>query len=120
MKLVRQPEGSNLCGQACCATLCEITLDEACMLARTRGSTNTRKLKRVLHAMSVEHDEKRTRGWPERDETALLYFQSKDRKRAHWVLYRKRKYYDPNAGTFRKLPKYLEDADMTSHLKVYP
>lgn len=120
MKLVRQPADSHLCGQACCATLCDITLDEAVMLARKNGATRTVHLKRVLHGMSMEHDDKRTRGWPAKEETALLFFQSKDRKRAHWVLYHKKKYYDPNAGVFRKLPNYLEDADMTSHLKVYP
>lgn len=120
MKYIRQPEGSNLCGQTCCAMLCDITIDEACMLARTKGQTNTKKLKRILHAMSMEHDAKRTRGEPSRDETALLYFQSKDRKRAHWVVWHKRKYYDPIAGVFRKRPNHLQDADLTSHLKVYP
>jgi hypothetical protein len=100
--------------------LCEITLEEACVLAGTHGKTTTKKLKRVLHAMSVKHAERRKRGWPDKNETALLFFQSKDRKLAHWVLYHRRKYYDPNAGVFRQVPRYLKDTDMTSHLKVWP
>ena len=120
MQLVRQPTGSNLCGQACVATLCGITLDEAIALVRKHGQTRTIHLKRALHAMSVKHDDRRTRGAPQDNETALLYFQSKDRSAAHWVLWHKRKYYDPIAGVHRKLPNHLQDADLTSHLKVYP
>jgi len=120
MKLVRQPKGSSLCGQACIATLCNISLDEATMLVRKSGQTNTKHLKRALHAMSVEHDERRTLGAPSHNETALLYFQSKDRAAAHWVVWHKRKYYDPVAGVHRKLPWHLRDADLTSHLKVRP
>lgn len=119
--IIRQPEDSNVCGQACCAMLCNISLDEACMLARTHGQTTTKILKRILHAMNVMHDDRRTLGAPEPGETALLFFRSKDRKQAHWVLYFKKKYYDPNAGAFKKIPRYLtEKADLTSHLKVYP
>lgn len=116
MKLVRQPAGSDLCGQACIATLCNITLDEACMLVRTKGATRTKHLKRALRAMSVDHDERRKRG--PLPQTALLYFQSKDRSAAHWVVWHKGKYYDPAAGVFRKLPRHLEDADLTSHLAI--
>lgn len=119
MKLVRQPKGSNLCGQACVATLCGITLDEATILVRKTGQTQTKHLKRALREMSVKHDDKRTQGAPSDDETALLFFQSKDREAVHWVVWHKKKYYDPIAGVHRKLPSHLQDSDLTSHLKVY-
>jgi len=119
MNLVRQPKGSNLCGQACVATLCEITLDEAIMLTRKRGKTRTCDLKQALRAMGMSTAERRKVGMPDRHETALLFFKSKDGKWCHWVLWHKGKYYDPQAGVFRKLPRYLEDADMASHLRVY-
>lgn len=45
MNLIRQPVGTNLCGQACVATVCNITLDEAIVLVQTRGGTKTKHLK---------------------------------------------------------------------------
>jgi len=116
MKLVRQPNGSNLCGQACCATICGITLDKACKDAGTVGKTFTRDLKHVLHTNGLATAPRRVRSWPKKDETALLFFQSEDRKEAHWVVWHKGKFYDPAAGVFRRVPGHLADADMTSHL----
>jgi len=118
MKLVRQPQGSDLCGQACVATICGITLDEACMLARTHGKTDTKHLKRVLHASSVPHDERRTRGFPPKGQTALLFWKSENG--CHWMVWHKNKYYDPAAGVFRKTPKHAKNARVTSYLRVYP
>jgi hypothetical protein len=120
MKLVRQPPGSNLCGQACIATLLGISLDEAVMLARVEGQTRTKDLTVALSAFRVPHAPRWTPGPPERDDTALLYFQSKDREAAHWVVWHRGKYYDPISGVFRKLPRHLEDSDLSYHLKVYP
>jgi hypothetical protein len=120
MKLVRQPPGSNLCGQACLATLLGISLDEAVTLVGVEGGTRTKHLKRALSAMGVPHASRRTLGAPERDDTALLFFWSADRSAAHWVLWHGRKYYDPISGVFRKLPRHLEGANLTSHLKVFP
>lgn len=118
MQFIRQPEDTNLCGQACVAMLCEITLEEAVMLVRTRGATRTCDLKRAIRAMGLDTAERRKRGMPDKSQTALLYFQSKERDKAHWVLWRKGKYYDPSAGVFRKLPNHLREADMTSHLRI--
>jgi len=116
MKLVRQPRDSNLCGQSCIATLANISLEDACLVVGTKGCTNTADLKAALDLLGIKHAERRTRGEP--SDTALLYFQSKDRKAAHWVLWHRKKYYDPAAGVFCKMPHHLEDSDMTSYLKV--
>jgi len=117
MKLVRQPDKTT-CGQASVATICGITLEEACTLAGTKGKTSTKQLKRILRAMSVNHDDRRTRGFPPDDVTALLYWRSTD-WRSHWMVWHKKKYYDPIAGVFRDPPRWLADARVTSYLRVY-
>jgi len=116
MIFVRQPKNSNQCGQACIAMLGNISLDDACLLTGTRGATRTKHLSKALTDLNISHAPRRRRGIP--TETALLYVQSKDRTKAHWVLWHNKKYYDPAAGVFRKLPVHLEEADMTSYLEV--
>jgi hypothetical protein len=115
MKLVRQPHGSNLCGQACIATICNITLEESIMLVRTSGKTKTKHLKRALHAMSIEHGNKRIRGLP-KEGSALLYWTGD--AGCHWTVWHNKKHYDPAAGTFRKTPNHLSEARVTSHLPI--
>lgn len=99
--------------------MCGITLDEACMLTRTREGTATKHIKRAFAAMSIEHDEKRTRGFPPPppdDYTALLYWKSETG--APWMVWHRKKYYDPAAGVFRKVPKHAEFARVTSYLRI--
>lgn len=115
MKFVKQPAESNLCGQACVAMVCGVTLEEAIMLVRTKGATTTKHLKRALHAMSIKHGEKRVRGFP-KEGSALLFFRSDEGN--HWVVWHKKKYYDPTAGVFRKVPIHLSNARVTSHWPV--
>ena len=115
MKLIRQPEGSNLCGQACIATVCGITLDSAIELIHRKGKTRTADLKWALYCKGIKCGERRVRGMP-KEGSALLYWQSDSG--AHWTVWHKGKHYDPAAGVFRKVPKHLKDARVTSHLKV--
>jgi len=115
MKLVRQPPCSNLCGQACIATVLNITLDESIELMGTKGKTDTRQLKDALDAHGVEHGDRRIRGFPTSG-SAILWFTSDFGK--HWVVWHNKKYYDPIAGVHRKLPNHLETARVTSHLPV--
>lgn len=115
MKLIRQPVGTNQCGQACVATVCGITLDEAIMLSRTKGRTKTKHLKQALHAQSVKHGERRLPGMP-KEGSALLYWTSD--KGCHWTVWHKKKHYDPIAGVFRKIPNHLSEARVISHLPI--
>jgi len=115
MKLVRQPEGSNLCGQACVATICNISLEDAIILVRTKGKTKTKHLKCALHEMNIKHGERRFPGMP-KEGSALLYWQSDSG--AHWTVWHRKKHYDPSAGVFRKVPKHLREARVTSHLPI--
>lgn len=119
MNLVRQPIDSNLCGQACVATVTGVDLEDAITAVGTRGKTNTAKLKKGLHRLGVRCDARRTRGFPPKTVTAFLYWKSDDH--AHWMVWHKGKYYDPAAGVFRKPPQHTIDggARVTSYLKVY-
>lgn len=116
--LVRQPPGSNLCGQACIATLCNVSLEQACNLAGTYGQTNTAHLKRVLRACSFPHGDRRVLGFPPDHVTALMFWRSADNREAHWMLWYNRKYYDPIAGVFRHPPRHVANSRVTSYLVV--
>ena len=117
MKLVRQPSGSNLCGQACVAMVCDIELEEAIELVGSRGKTVTKQLKEALTSQGVKTSERRVLGFPE-EGSALLFWKSGNDLR-HWTVWHKNKHYDPNAGVFRDTPRYLLNARVTSHLKIY-
>lgn len=117
MKLVRQPTGSNQCGQACVATLCGLTLDEAIALMGTKGKTRTKQLVEALLAKSVICGCRLKRGFPPDDQTAILKFKHSDGQ-GHWVVWHKGKYYDPQAGVFRQPPKYLARSRVTSYLTL--
>ena len=117
MRLVRQAPGSNHCGQACIATLGQLTLEAAIELVGTRGKTATRHLKAALGKLGIKCGDRRVRGMPDKDETALLFWKDGGTK-GHWTVWHKGKYYDPLAGVFRKVPRWLENSRVTSHLKV--
>lgn len=117
MKLVRQPFASSQCGQACLATICGITLEEALMIFRSKGATRTKQLIQALSQMGITCGDKLKRGFPPKGESAILKF-THPSGRSHWVIWYKRKYYDPVAGVFRKVPQWLEESRVTSHLKL--
>ena len=117
MRLVKQPEGSKLCGQACVAMLCSITLEEAIEAVGSKGATTTKQLKIALEEHDVACGKRRVRGMPDKTETALLFWRN-DEDGRHWMVWHKGKYYDPIAGVFRKVPNWLSNSRVTSHLKV--
>ncbi len=118
MKLVRQPKGSKLCGQACIATVCNITLEEAIELVGTKGRTNTKQLKAALGAKGIKHGDRRIRGFPLG--SALLFWKSHSiPSRNHWTVWYNEKYYDPVAGVFRRVPNHLRESRVTSYLRLY-
>ena len=54
MRLVRQPEDSSLCGQACVATLAGITLDESIEIFGTKGKTYGTHLVAALRCVGID------------------------------------------------------------------
>ncbi len=114
LKLVRQPKGTNQCGQACIATLAGITLEEAIDLVGTKGLTRTKQLRDALQSLGFYAGMGLRIGSP--DGLAIVKFLSPD-GRSHWVVW-DGKYYDPQAGVFPKVPRYLEGSKQTSFLAV--
>lgn len=116
MKLVKQPTGSNQCGQACVATVCGLSLEESLMIFCRKGATRTKQLIQALRQMGIACGDKLIRGFP-KGCSAILKF-THPSGRSHWVVWHKNKYYDPVAGVFRKVPRWLEPSRVTSHLKL--
>ena len=106
-----------MCGQACVATICDITLEEACMVMRTKGKTRTKQLKQALWQMGIKTADRLKRGWPW-EGLAILKFVHPDGK-SHWVVWEDRKFYDPVGYIGVKRPKYLGNSRVTSYLRVW-
>lgn len=130
MKLVRQPPRSNCCGQACIATIFDITLEESIKAFGTRGCTRARDL--IAAAIKLQSEVAphwscgdrliNSRNTPlPKNGTAVAKFRLTGTPgwKSHWVVYHNGKYYDPAAGVFRKVPEYLEHAKLTSWLPFY-
>lgn len=124
MKLVRQPRDSNLCGQACVATVAGITLEESIAIFRKRGKTSTCHLREALKHCGFDPYHGATRmckasAWIGRLwNSATLIVKFTRGKDKHWVVRHKGKFYDPAAGVFRETPEYLKTARATSFLIV--
>jgi len=116
MKLVKQPTESNQCGQACVATVCGLSLEESLMIFRCKGATSTKQLIQAFSQMGIACGDKLIQGFP-KGCSAILKFTHPSGK-SHWVVWHKNKYYDPVAGVFRKVPRWLEKSRVTSHLKL--
>lgn len=123
MEVVRQPQGSSLCGQACVAMLCGISLEQAIKEFGSKGRTTASQLASVLvrhgymtGSKAIRHYSRSVDDLPRK--TLIVKFTSKQGR--HWVLYRDGKWYDPAVGVFRKVPKYLVDsgARPTSYVLV--
>lgn len=117
MKLVEQTPGSNLCGQACVATIAGVTLDEACMVMRTKGKTSTKQVKQALLQLGFGTAPRLKRGFPKAG-LHILKFVHPDRQ-SHWVVWNNGKFYDPVGYVGKKTPFYLRNSKVTSHLRVY-
>lgn len=94
-----------------------LTLDEVCEKFGS-GKTKTKRIVEILGSCGISCGSRRVRGWPEKKETAILYFTIPGNNNARWVLWDRGKFYDPDTGVHCKRPKYLGCAEMLSHLKV--
>jgi len=99
MLLIYQPDGSNLCGQACVATVLGITLDEACDLVGKRGLTGTRHIRPALAKKGFRIGPRQTL----KDKQSLRMYMArvrwKGRKHSHWVvLTEDGRVFDPSFG----------------------
>ena len=100
MKHMRQPEGSNLCGQTCVAMLIgEKNLDYVISDMRKRGKTTRKDLYQALVDYGLKPGEKLIRGYPATpDVTAIVRVKWKDINQTHWVVYQNAWVFDPALG----------------------
>lgn len=114
--LVRQPNNSNLCGQACVAMIAGISLSESIMLFNSRGETFTRQLYNALRKRGISCSDKAVRiknnNKPKLCIVLIHYAGCKD---THWCVWNNNKYYDPAYGIRKKLTKGERE---TSFIKI--
>lgn len=118
MELVRQKPQTNQCGQACLATIAGVTLEEAIAAVGKTGLTRTRDILYGASRLGLKGAARMKRlgeNWPEG--TAMM--RVVNGRRSHWIVWDGRKILDPAAGTFRKLPRYLQEGEarITSYLE---
>lgn len=118
MRLVLQPEGSSLCGQACVAMLADITLDQSITIFKRRGATTPKEVVSALHALGIKCGDKlllaRNHEMPPIC-MAKLHF-AWDTAHTHWTVYNNGTFYDPAIGIVKEYP---EGVRLTSFLPIF-
>lgn len=104
VKLVRQEEGSNLCGQACVAMLAGVDLERAKELLG-QGRTTTADLRAALGLFGVRlsivgHRISARRPTLPASKTGLLRALGPEKRDCHWLVWHDGQIYDPTAGVF--------------------
>lgn len=99
--VVRQPIPSNLCGHACVATICRVSLEEGLQIVKDsggpRGLTGARHVRRALETRGFEMDREATsflgEDYPDRETGRvsleglwLCRMRWSDTKKTHWVV----------------------------------
>lgn len=122
MKLIKQPENSNLCGQACVAMLLGISLKESIELIGRKGRTSLKHLKPILSTIYTIGLRKRSNVYIDSKVPCLLTVTWDYKKRKHWVIGRLRKIYDPLMGKPSPLEEYLNEIKgrVTSYIPLFP
>ena len=121
MRLVRQPPGSNQCGQACVAMILGVSLQVAIALMGTKGKTRTKNIVGALRFRRVKckgkllRDKQGARWFAQR----LAILKVTDGVNAHWVLLAGGRIYDPAYGIIDDWPP-VEGWRITSYLPVTP
>jgi hypothetical protein len=117
LKLIRQPENSSLCGQACVATIVGVSLEESIAVFGTKGGTRTKQVIAALRKLGIKCGDglvslKKSQKPP----LCIVKQHFDDCKHTHWVVYNNGLYYDPDVGVYRE---YVEGMRETSYLPVY-
>lgn len=110
---LRQPPGSELCGQTCVAMAAGVTLDRACDVVGHRRATTTREIVRALRALGLRCANRlqRCSKWRAIPRRAIVHMRRDDGSASHWVLMWDGQIYDPDGGypdPRWKLISYLE------------
>jgi len=111
-RLVRQPEGSSLCGQACVAMVAGVSLRAATKAVGLSGATHTRHIVRALRSLNVECADRLRRvsrvrpALPKRAIVSIIQYtvapslvttpaMRRSQRRAHWMVTWDGTMYDP-------------------------
>lgn len=134
INLIKQPDGSSLCGQACVAMVARISLLESIKLFDSRGRTRTRQLYNALKKRGISCSDKavriRNNNKPKLCILTIHYTFTKVVVKSkadptklgtikceslHWCVWNDNKYYDPAHGIKTK----LDDSEReTSFIKI--
>lgn len=97
MQLVRQPPGSNLCGQACVAMVLGRTLEGVRLLFDRWGLTRTRDLVEALIRGGATglREFRRVRRGVSLPAMAICRFRWPGLWKSHWVVWAEGKFWDP-------------------------
>lgn len=115
-RVIRQPEGSSLCGQACVAMAAGVSLDRAIKVVGHEGGTTTAEVREALRDLGVGCADKLrriSRQRPHPPKRAVLAVKGIRNWRWHWVLTWDGEIYDPagyNLSDYKhwKITSYLE------------
>lgn len=93
MQWVKQPDGSNLCGQVAVAVVAGISLEKSIELFGKKGCTRTKDVVRVLRQLGFHCPDRLSRKFPlQKVKIAKLCYPNSNR--SHWVVYNENKIYD--------------------------
>ena len=117
MKLLKQPEQTNLCGQTCVAMVAGVTIEDAAEVIGTRGRTRNKDLVKGLMDLNVSCSFKAKRGLPECETAIMKVYFGRNR---HWVIWDNGHIIDPAVGHKVDAESYLlENPVVTiSHIEV--
>jgi hypothetical protein len=116
-RLVRQPKGSSLCGQACVAMAAGVCLGAAIRAVGHRRSTSTREVISALRRLGVgcaDRCRRISRARPTYPPRALVVVRRDRRRCFHWVYYKDGVFLDPEG----EWPRY-DGWRVTSYLEVF-
>lgn len=119
VRLVRQPEGTSLCGQACVAMAAGVSLDRAIRVvghSKPRG-THTWEVVKALRNLGVSCSDRCrriSRNRPEYPSKAILVVRQNGNRLYHWVYYEEGVFYDPED----RWPRY-DGWRVTSFLEIF-
>jgi hypothetical protein len=92
LKWMKQPEGSNLCGQIAVTVLANIPLDDAIKLVGKKGCTTTKRIAKALRKVGFQCTDRLCR--KPRPELGLGKLTYPKKQKGHWVVIQGDKIYD--------------------------
>lgn len=119
MKLIRQPKGSSMCGQACVATIAGVSLEESIKaFGGSKGGTRTKQVVNALRKLGVACGDKLVRISKKNPKPSecMVVLRFDDCRYGHWTFYFHGLYFDPDIGIVKEYPEGVRE---TSYLPIF-